>query len=437
MELLRGKVKQFSKELWKPYEINKTKVNSNSWFDMNIGKNNKKHSTFKHSFEKDNIPECSYKCKKIIILPNEYQKEILFKWFEIYRKMYNETLKVIKTSFYRKEDINLDYKNVRTNYMKPIKEKLYNISGIEQNINKTRINKHILDGAIKDACTSYKSALTNLKVKNIKHFRVRFIKQSKPYKILKIEKGLFSRNKKSFCSSVLGKKIKTTGEDRFKCVKTDCTLSYNSVNKHFVLFVPIKIVNDTKKVKTKSIGLDPGIRTFMTGYSEKHTLEIGNNLTDTIKRYLMQIDALNGSYLKQLNVSKMKRAIIKRYNKISNLVDDLHWKTINHLTNEYQTILIGNLSTKGIVCNHISDMTKRIALIMRLYVFKERLKFKCSIKGRNYKLIDEHYTSKMCTFCGNINNELGSSKVYECDKCKTQIGRDVNGARNIYMLGIK
>ena len=82
-------------------------------------------------------------------------------------------------------------------------------------------------------------------------------------------------------------------------------------------------------------------------------------------------------------------------------------------------------------------MTKRIALMMRLYVFTERLKFKCSIKGCDYGMINEMYTSKMCTFCGNIKEDLGSNKIYDCDKCKTSIGRDVNGARNIYILGLK
>ena len=127
----------------------------------------------------------------------------------------------------------------------------------------------------------------------------------------------------------------------------------------------------------------------------------------------------------------------KRYKKINDLVNDLHWKAIKQLTDNYGTILIGNMSTKGIVQNSINHMTKRIALIMRLYVFRERLKYKCSVKGCNYKMIDERYTSKMCTFCGNIKDNLGTNKIYECTKCNNIIGRDVNGSRNIYMKGIK
>ena len=35
--------------------------------------------------------------------------------------------------------------------------------------------------------------------------------------------------------------------------------------------------------------------------------------------------------------------------KIRNLTDELHWKTINYLVKNYDTILIGNMSSKGIV----------------------------------------------------------------------------------------
>ena len=45
----------------------------------------------------------------------------------------------------------------------------------------------------------------------------------------------------------------------------------------------------------------------------------------------------------------------------------------------------------------------------------------------------EEYTSKTCGFCGYIHKKLGGSKVFCCPQCKTNLDRDINGARNILL----
>jgi len=51
-------------------------------------------------------------------------------------------------------------------------------------------------------------------------------------------------------------------------------------------------------------------------------------------------------------------------------------------------------------------------------------------------IVDESYTSKTCTKCGEQNKNLGSSKHFKCSKCGLEIDRDINGARNIYLKTI-
>ena len=114
--------------------------------------------------------------------------------------------------------------------------------------------------------------------------------------------------------------------------------------------------------------------------------------------------------------------------KLTNIVDDMHWKTIKYLTDKNEVILMGNMSTKQIISKsgNISKMTKRIALAMKLYSFKQRLKYKCSVNNVSYGEINEWNTSKMCSVCGNIHEKLGSNKIYECEQCKIKIDRDIN-----------
>lgn len=121
------------------------------------------------------------------------------------------------------------------------------------------------------------------------------------------------------------------------------------------------------------------------------------------------------------------------------MVEELHWKVIDYLTENYNTILLGKLSSKEISKKEesiLNNMTKIVAQRMRFYKFQKRLEYKCNCKKINYKLIDEKYTSKMCSNCGNIDHKLKDNKIYECKKCKIKIDRDCNGSRGITIKGI-
>ena len=74
-------------------------------------------------------------------------------------------------------------------------------------------------------------------------------------------------------------------------------------------------------------------------------------------------------------------------------------------------------------------MTKRIASRLRYYEFLMKLKYKCELNGNNLKVVDESYTSILCSSCGNEHPNLGSSKVYKCIHCNLKIDRDVNSCR--------
>jgi hypothetical protein len=137
------------------------------------------------------------------------------------------------------------------------------------------------------------------------------------------------------------------------------------------------------------------------------------------------------------NETIKRKAENKRYRKIQNQINDLHWKSINYLTNNYDEIIIGKLSTSNIIQNPINKNVKRIASLMRSYVFRERLKYKCSYKNKKLKIINESYTSKTCSTCGHVKKEENKTKIYECLNCKSIMDRDYNGAKNIFLLGIK
>jgi transposase len=79
-------------------------------------------------------------------------------------------------------------------------------------------------------------------------------------------------------------------------------------------------------------------------------------------------------------------------------------------------------------------MLKRIGLMMRFSEFRNRLRYKCLINGIKIEVIDEAYTSKVCSTCSNCKHELEGEKEYECNICNIKRDRDFNSATNMILL---
>ena len=94
------------------------------------------------------------------------------------------------------------------------------------------------------------------------------------------------------------------------------------------------------------------------------------------------------------------------------------------------------MSAKSIVSKKTSVLSKQIkvaCLRTRYYEFYKRLEFKCSLTRTNFRYVNEAYTSKTCSNCGNYNNKLKEEIIYEC---KLIIHRDMNGSRNIMIKSL-
>ena len=405
---------------WKPVDVQLLKIKNDSWF--NIKKSEDTTDNLRFNLDTKKVTNFEpIKSIKIALFPNREQKSILLKWMDTYIDMQNEVNRFSKNLLFRKKKLILNWRDLRDTHLKNIKNKIKN---------KTNINAHCLDKAIKEMCGKYKSAISNLG--NTK-FRMRYIKKTKKVKTIKFEKISIAKDKKSFCPAVFGK-IFETNDNYLTNVSSDFTIQYNYNSDRFFLYYVTDVTVKVSK-KNKQIGLDPGIRTFLTGYSNNHCLKIGDNLYDTIKGHIKKINEINKTELKPSIKKKIER---KHYSKITNKVDDLHWKTIKYLTDNYKDISLGNMSTKQICSGFLNPYVKRVGTSMRLYVFKERLKYKCFVCGVNYQEVNERHTSRYCSNCGNgYNFRLTTEKEYGCRTCKIKIDRDINGAKNITIKGTK
>jgi len=419
-----------------------TEYSSHSWFNITEYKPNKLNKVYDVDIKVPIIKDDMVKCEKIKMYPTELQRTLLLNWMYAYNRMYNETLKLFKKNRFNKTSMTLDWKRIRTDYLKDIKKEILNKSKINIKTNNkkkinTSVNGHILDFAIQDACAKYKSCLTNLRNGNIKYFRLRYLKQSKDTMVIKIEKAFINNKKNTFCSTVFQEAFNFQDNFQLKDIKCDFTIHYNRKTDEFQLLNPIKIKQEKPHNIRESASLDPGIRTFISIFSNSKCVKIGDNLIDRVLKYTKKIDKLNSE--KCNKKPKIKKKLIRKYyKKINNIIDDLHWKTINYLTNNFGSVLVGNMSTKSIISNkldnQLDDNIKRVAQHMSLYKFRQRLAYKCLQKSIGYIDIDEAYTTMTCTKCG-YKNDVKKKKQIKCRLCKLNIDRDFAGARNIMLRG--
>jgi putative transposase len=366
--------------------------------------------------------------RKIRIYPNHKQKMILKNWFALYRWYYNRTIESIKEtkiiSFIKQRNL--------------LREK-YNYHNNEYpNYKGENVPSRIIDGAIQTCSKNFEINIKKVKSKLIPSFKINFKTIKDKDQSIVLFKDTFSKNKNSFNMKYLGDDIKSIIPFKGK-INKDSRLQFNSILNTFELIIPYDKTYISNEPTDGFIGLDPGERTFLTGYSSKqHLLEIGSGACDIVKKINKSIDRLKSKRDKTKNKSKKKsytKAIARKEIRKRRLKNELHWKTCKLLTDNYNIIALGDLSTKSISSkkNNLNKNSKRSFSFLGFFLFKQRLEYKCKLNGITFCFQDESCTTKTCTRCGFYNDKIRSNKIFSCPACNLVIGRDINAARNIYM----
>ena len=299
--------------------------------------------------------------------------------------------------------------------------------------------KEVRAGAVDDVCKAMKTGFSNLKNGNIRHFRLKFKKQTEPNKCILVPKNFVNNIDGSIqlapqffkeqCMFKMGGRTKK--KHREIQINNDTRIVRQ--RKEYWIIIPVPVVIQKKKPPNSYCGIDPGVRTYMTafgnnGFTEyKHRNEVLKSL-DTKIKLLKDNRITRNSRIRKERITRLE-------SRKENLVNELHWKTINHIVANNDFIFYGNINSHNIVKNGKNRTLNRDINNLKFYKFKERLLYKAQEHGCKVHLVNEAYTSKTCSFCGCIT-EVGSSKIYTCRECKQVIDRDVNSGKNILMKGI-
>jgi putative transposase len=297
------------------------------------------------------------------------------------------------------------------------------------------VHKDIRAEAVFEACKNIKTAKNNVNTGLIKFFQMKYKTKKAGKYSMGLTKAMFKLTNGKFYFT--NKKFK--GNDSIlhfskrnsKLVKTFADFKDSKIiKKQGKYFLALAIENKkvTEFKTSRVIGIDPGVRTFLTCYSEDHGIEykFNNDLTD-------KLDKLKSILKNKSNLRK--RTLTKIDKRKENVINELHWKCANHLVKNYDVIILEKFDSQGFVKGGKNKTLNRRTNNLKPYLFRQRLLYKADCYDKKVLVVNSHHTTKTCSNCGN-HQDIGMSKIYDCKKCNQVLERDFNAAKNILMKGL-
>lgn len=202
------------------------------------------------------------------------------------------------------------------------------------------------------------------------------------------------------------------------------------------LIVPVNVPRASERDPSLPVvAIDPGVRCFVTFYSEAGVGQIGKGDFGQVHRLCKHLDSLM-SRIAAAN-SKAKMRMIKAANRmrwrIKDLIRDLHAKTACFFSRSFSRIFLPTFETSKMV-TRLASKTARMMLTFSHFAFRQAMQSACEKTGAILEIVSEAYTSRTCSYCGKMHNK-NSKPVIKC--CGGIIDRDLNGARGIYLRALR
>ena len=420
----------------KLYNSWSNKTVEQSWFSTKLYTVSKKSllpicSQFPISFpaECTDSGDTVIKSKKIEISPTTEQKAILRKWFGGSRFFYNRAVDALK------DGASTNFKTLAPQLIADAPD--WHVD----------IPRQIKVGAVMDACQAVRNA--KVKGKQTGEFqKVKFRSRKQSRQTLYLRADTLRAN--GFYGQKLGEmqmteslpakpqgKGKQSERDTIHEVKDSQLIMENG---RYFLCVTYVEKRKPRNPSGRIVALDPGVRTFMTYFTEDGFGWLGYQAINRIQRLCQYLDNLlhRASREKRPLRRTLRQAANKIRVKIRNLVDELHKKVAHFLVTHYDIILLPTFESQEMCKRSKRNLRKksvRQMLTLSHYRFKQRLKQKALEYGVQVIDVCEAYTSKTVSWTGEVVEKLGGAKVITASD-GTKMDRDLNGARGIFVKSI-
>jgi putative transposase len=208
--------------------------------------------------------------------------------------------------------------------------------------------------------------------------------------------------------------------------------------KYWYLAVGEEHQEEIPRTKGKPIGVDIGIKTFVTVSDGRIYPNIAKSKrAKMLAKKLKRVQRKQARRYRKGESSQNYRKVIAEvrslHRRIANLRNNhCHQVTADLVRNKPSVIVIEDLNTKGMMKNH--RLARAIAEVT-FAEFRRQVEYKSEANGIEIMLAGRFFaSSKMCSACGSIKEKLSlGERIYKCE-CGLTIDRDLNAAINLAKL---
>lgn len=406
---------EISSKLWLPDVAGLSQPicdSSDSWFSIHnrprVIADLKAPSDLCH---KEPVPRI-IRSRKIRVYPTAVQRQQFKSLFGATRFAYNATVAYLKTP------------GTKANWMAISKNLMSSMPEWASSL-----PFHPKNQAINDACKAIRAAKKKCKLTG-QFNEVRFRSKRNPAQNAYIPKTAVSS--KGVYHTMFGKLL---ASEKIPKADNDCRLVLQ--NDRYFLIVPQIIETEACENQAGVIALDPGLRTFLVGYSERSVEEFGRAAFSRIVRLCYALDKLTELRSKATGARKRRlgKAQSRLRNRVKDSISELHNKVAAYLTRSYKVVVIPEFNFHPMSGKLFRKTVRGLATLAH-GKFRQTLESHAEKRGCKIVYQNEAYTSKTCSACGNIQ-EIGSASKWSCKGCGTCHIRDVNGARGIFLRALR
>jgi putative transposase len=355
----------------------------------------------------------------IKLYPSLKQSELIDKTIHACRFIYNQTLNEKITVYEKlKHDKNLLYSHTYKTE-KDYKEEFQFLS---------EVSSRALQQSRRDLDTAFKNFYAGLKKgKFVGYPKFKSKKNSKwSYREPQVGKAIEIKNNKIKLLKLGWIKFKGLSEN-FNGIIKSVTIE-NELNGNYSAFILVENDDTKERISDDTVGIDFGLNSFVTvsngeqiDLPKEHLFVLESKLKKLQKKFSKQVKGSNRREITRIKINKL-------YKHIKYVKDHFYWHLANRICKHNETVVIEDLNIKGMQKSNLSKSIQRVGWSN----FVNKLSQKAIEYGTTILKANRWFpSSKMCSCCGAIKEDLTlKDRTYECE-CGLTIDRDLNASFNL------
>ena len=376
-----------------------------------------------------------------MLLPNNKQKTKLFQYANTARFAYNWAL-VREQENYKNGGKFISDGDLRKEFTQ--------LKKTDEYVWLNNISNNVTKQAIKDACEAYRYFFKGYakfpRFKSKKHSVPKFYQDNVKIQFtethVKVEG--FSTSKKKNKQKLNWIRLAEHGRIPSANAKyMNPRIKYDGIN--WWITVGIEYEDSASLPSNDGIGIDLGVKDLAicsdkTKYQNINKTQKVKKLEKRKRKLQRSIsrryekNKKGGSYCKTSNIIKSEKELLKLNHRLTNIRQNyLHQTTTEIVKTKPSFVVLEDLNVKGMMKNrHLSKAVQQ----QKLYEFRRQIEYKSAWNNIQVIIADRWFpSSKLCSCCGNIKNDLKlSDRIYKCE-CGNVIDRDYQASLNLKRYG--